>query len=137
MYLIEWHIVDGGFSGTEELKGAKGEGASLGGQRCVVKDFADGGQGAAVFAIVMAMVRVGMVVRRVGITIADQDAGFARGDTAAIHGFEAEGCAEIERGGGLLEERGGNTGIDESAEEHVSTQAGEAFEIADAHDDLL
>jgi hypothetical protein len=97
---------------------------------------------------VIMIVRVGMVVRRVGILAvvivgrvgfltADEDAGLACADAAAIYGFKGEGCAEIEGGGGLLEERGRDACVDDGAEEHVSAEAGEAFEIANAHDDLL
>ena len=44
MHLIEWHIVDGGFGLAEELEGAKGERASVGGERRMVEDLADRGQ---------------------------------------------------------------------------------------------
>jgi hypothetical protein len=33
----------------------------------------------------------------------------------------------------LLKKRRRDTGVDESAEEHVSAEAGKAFEIADTH----
>ncbi len=87
--------------------------------------------------IVMMMIVVAMIVRRVGFVAVDQHMGFARADAAAIYGIEREGCAEIERRGGLLEERGGDASIDQGAEQHVSADAGEAFEIADAHGGFL
>jgi hypothetical protein len=37
----------------------------------------------------------------------------------------------------LLEERGRDASVDQGAEQHVSTEPGEAFEIANTHDDLL
>ncbi len=74
-----------------------------------------------------------MIVRRVGFPAVNHYAGFARADAAAVYGFKGERCAEIERRGGLLQQRGRDAGADEGAEQHVSTDAGEAFEIADAH----
>jgi hypothetical protein len=78
-----------------------------------------------------------MIVRRVGILAVDEHACLARADAAAIHGLEDEGCAEIEGHGGLLEERRRDTSVDEGAKQHVSTEPGKAFEIANTHDDLL
>ena len=77
--------------------------------------------------------RMGMIVLRVGILAADQHARLARADAAAIYGIKDEGCAEVERRGGLLQERGRDASVDEGAEQHVSTEPGEAFEIANAH----
>jgi hypothetical protein len=48
MYLIEWHIVDGGFRLAEKLESAEREEARIGGERRFVQDFADGRQVAAV-----------------------------------------------------------------------------------------
>ena len=88
-------------------------------------------RGVVIVVVVMAVVIVG----RVGILAVDEDAGFARCDAASIYGIEDEGCAEMEGRGGLLEESGGDAGVDQGAEEHVSAEAGEAFEITNAHDD--
>jgi hypothetical protein len=77
-----------------------------------------------------------MIVRRVGFVAVDKYARLACADAAAIYGIEDEGCAEIEGRGGLLEERGRDAGFDQGAEQHVSTEPGEAFEIANTHDGL-
>jgi hypothetical protein len=79
------------------------------------------------------IMRVGMIVRRVGFMAVDEHAGLARADAAAIDGFKDQGCAQVERRRRLLEQRGRDTGADEGAEQHVPAQAGEAFEIADTH----
>jgi hypothetical protein len=92
------------------------------------------------FVAVMTVQPVGvvaaMIVLRVGIIAADQHACFSRADAAAIYRVEYEGCAEIEGRGGLLEERGRDAGVDQGAEQHVSTEPGKAFEIANTHDGL-
>src|ERR1700733_9940662 len=92
------------------------------------------------FVAVMTVRRVAvvavMIVLRVGIIAADQHARFSRADAATIYGIEDEGRAEIEGRGGLLEERGRDAGVDQGAEQHVSTEPGEAFEIANTHDGL-
>jgi hypothetical protein len=92
------------------------------------------------FVAVMTVRRVGvvavMIVLRVGIIAADQHARFSRTDAAAIYGIEDEGRAEIEGCGGLLEKRGRDAGVDQGTEQHVSTEPGEAFEIANTHDGL-
>jgi hypothetical protein len=54
MYLIEWHVVDGGFGCPEEFEGAEGERTRIGRQRRLVENLADGGQ---VAAMVMRMIR--------------------------------------------------------------------------------
>jgi hypothetical protein len=55
-------------------------------------------------------------------------------DAAAVDGIDLEGCAEVHGGGGI---RGGpervDSGVDESAEEHVAGDASEAVEIGNAH----
>jgi hypothetical protein len=151
MYLIQWHIVDGGFGFAEKFEGAERECAGLVRQRRVVENFANSRQIAAVLMrvirgvfvimrvrmivmmLMLVFVRMGMIVRRIGFVAADQYTDLAGADAAAVYGFEGEGCAEVERGSGLLEELGRDTSVDQSAEEHVSAEAGEAFEIANAH----
>jgi hypothetical protein len=142
MHLINGNIVDGGFGLAEKLEGAKGERASLGWERGVVKDFADGRQVVAVLMgmarrvlvvvrmfVIMGMrvimiMRVGMVVRgvvvvviagRIGFVTIDEHASFARCDAAAVYGIEDESRGEIEGRGGLLEERGGDAGVNQGA----------------------
>ena len=92
------------------------------------------GVGMVVRGVVIVVVAV-VVVGRVGILAIDENTGFARCDAASIYGIEDEGCAEMEGRGGLLEESGGDAGVDQGAQEHVSAEASEAFEITNAHDD--
>jgi hypothetical protein len=74
-----------------------------------------------------------VIVRCVGFVTVDQHARFAGADAAAVYRIEDEDCAEIEGRGRLLKERNGDAGVDQGAEEHVTAEAGEAFEIANAH----
>ena len=83
--------------------------------------------------MIMMIVRIGMTVGGIGFLSIDEYTSFARGDVAAVDGIKDERCAKIECCSGLLEKRRRNTGIDESAEKHVSAEAGKAFEIADTH----
>lgn len=62
-----------------------------------------------------------------------EDMNFGGGDSAAVYLFNFEGGAEVERGGGFVEELGIDPGVDECSEEHVSADAGEAVQIGDAH----
>jgi hypothetical protein len=41
--------------------------------------------------------------------------------------------SDVEGLRGLLQKFGGNSGVDQSSEEHVSADAGKAFEISDTH----
>jgi hypothetical protein len=83
--------------------------------------------------VVIMFVRVGMIGRSISVVAVDQYTDLAGADAAAVYGFEGEGCAEVERGSGLLEELGRDTSVDQGTEEHVSAEAGEAFEIANVH----
>jgi hypothetical protein len=74
-----------------------------------------------------------MIVGGVGVLTFHQHASFARGDATAVDGIKDECRAQVECRGGLLKKRGRDTGVDESAEEHVPAEAGKAFEIADTH----
>ena len=66
-------------------------------------------------------------------TDAEARALIASGDAAAVDGIKDERCAKVECCGGLLKKRRRDTGVDESAEKHVTAEAGKAFEIADTH----
>jgi hypothetical protein len=83
--------------------------------------------------VVIMLVRVGMFVGRVGLLAVDHYTDLAGADAAPVYGIEAKGCAEVERSGGLLEEFGSDASVDQGAEEHVSADAGKAFEIANTH----
>lgn len=72
-----------------------------------------------------------------GEVVAFEDVDFGGGDAAAVDFFDLEGCAEVEGGGGLVEDLGVDSGVDESSEKHVATDAGEAVEVGDAHDRIV
>jgi hypothetical protein len=150
VHLIERDIVDGGFRLAQEFEGTERKCARIGWQRRVVQDFADHRQGTAVlvrrtrrvfvvmrvFVIMMMVIvimTIRMIVRRVRVVAIHEHARFSRADATSIYGIKDKGCAEVERRGGLLEERGRDASVDEGAEQHVSTEPGEAFEIANAH----
>jgi hypothetical protein len=150
VHLIERNIVDGGLCLAQEFEGPERKCARIGWQRRLVQDFADHRQGTAVLVrrtrrvfvvmrvfVIMMMVIVimiaRMIVRRVGVVAIHQHARFSRADAASVYGIKDECCAEAEGRGGLLEERGRDASVDQGAEEHVSTEPGEAFEIANAH----
>ena len=58
---------------------------------------------------------------------------FGAGDAAAVYLFDLEGGSEVEGGGGVVEDLRVEAGVEESSEEHVATDAGEAVEVGDAH----
>jgi hypothetical protein len=150
VHLIERDIVDSGLRLAQEFEGTERKCTRIGWQRPLVQNFANHRQGTAVLVrmtrrvfvvmrmfVIMMMVIVimivRMIVRRVRVVAIHQHARFARADAASIYGIEDECSAEAEGRGGLLEERGRDASIDEGTEQHVSTEAGEAFEIANAH----
>jgi hypothetical protein len=61
------------------------------------------------------------------------DVNLGGGDSAAVDLFYLEAGVQVQGGGGLVEDGGIDTGIDEGSEEHVTTDAGEAVEIGDTH----
>jgi hypothetical protein len=83
--------------------------------------------------MIMMIVRIGMTVGGIGFLSIDEYTSFARGDAAAVDGIKDERCAEVECRGGLIKKRWRDTGVNESAEQHVTAEAGKAFEIADTH----
>ena len=58
---------------------------------------------------------------------------FGAGDAAAVYLFDLEGGSEVEGGGGIVEDLRVEAGVEEGSEEHVTTDAGEAVEVGDAH----
>jgi hypothetical protein len=86
-----------------------------------------------VMMLVIVIMLMGMIMGRIGFAAVDQHMGFARADATAVYRIKGEGCAEVERGGGLLEQFGSDAGGDQGAEEHITAEAGKAFEIANAH----
>jgi len=67
--------------------------------------------------------------------VEDLDAG--GGDAAAVGLFDLEGGAEVEGGGGVVEDLGVDSGVDEGCEEHVAADACEAVEVGDAHEAIV
>ena len=65
------------------------------------------------------------------------DVNLCGGDSAAVNFFYLEGGIEIQGGGGLVKDCGIEAGVDEGSEEHVTTDAGEAVEIGDAHGGIV
>ena len=61
------------------------------------------------------------------------DVNFCSGDATAVNLFYLERCVDIQRGYGLVEDFGIDSGVDESPEKHIAANAGEAVEIGDAH----
>src|SRR6476646_9965851 len=83
--------------------------------------------------LMIVWMRMGMFLWCVSVMAFDQHARFARAAAAAIYGFKDESCTEVEGCGRFLEQRGGDAGGGQGAEQHVTAQTGEAFEIADTH----
>jgi hypothetical protein len=192
--LLDVYVVDFGFGGSEEFKGADGGAFDGRGEVSGLNEGADDGQGAAMrvfvglcvamavrlvagvrvfvgvagfmkvlgFGLVLVgglfllvydlLVRVGVrlcmgvaVGFRVGVAVgvrmggcfgwlvAFEDVDFGAGDSAAVYSFDLEGGAEVERGGGVVEDGGVDAGVEDGSEEHVAADAGEAVEVGDAH----
>ena len=62
-----------------------------------------------------------------------EDVDFGGGDAGAVDFFDAEGGADVEGCGGFVQGCCGDSGVQESTEEHVAGDAGEALEEGDAH----
>ena len=65
------------------------------------------------------------------------DLNFCGGDSAAVDFFYLEAGVEVQRGHGFVEDPGIEAGVDESSEEHVTADAGEAVEVGDAHGGIV
>ena len=87
--------------------------------------------------VLMGMVlRVGVVRRRFpGLAIEDKD--FRRGDAAAIHLFDSERRSDIQGVDGIVKHLWRQTGVEQSAEEHISADAGKAVKVGDAHEPIV
>ena len=68
-------------------------------------------------------------------SVEDEDA--SGRDAAAVCLFDFEGGSEIERGDGVVQDLGGEPGVEQSAEEHVAADAGKAVEVSDAHEAIV
>ena len=59
------------------------------------------------------------------------------GDAAAVYFFDLQRGSEVERSNGVVENLRGDSRVEQSAEEHVPTDAGKAVEIGDTHGPIL
>ena len=83
--------------------------------------------------VVRCVVLEGVDVRFFREPFAFVDVNLCGGDSAAVHFFYLEAGVEVQGSGGLMEDGGIDTGIDEGSEEHVTADACEAVEIGDTH----
>jgi hypothetical protein len=58
---------------------------------------------------------------------------FGGSDAAAIYLFDAEGRIDVQGGYGFMKDVGREASVEESAEEHITADTGEAVEIGNAH----
>ncbi len=58
---------------------------------------------------------------------------FGGRDATAIHGFDLQARAQVERGSGVMQNIGGYTGIKQRSEKHVSRDAGKTIKIRNTH----
>ena len=132
--LVEVDLFDGdgmddGFGLAEKLEGAAGAGFYGVGERGGGDDLEDGGE--------VAVGGVCLGVWGLGVggwgEFGGEDVDFGAGDAAADDFAGLEARADVESGGGLFKEGEGDASVDERAEEHVATDAGEAVEVCDSH----
>ena len=88
------------------------------------------GFGGALVLEVVVGVRLAVGFRELAVF---EDVDFGAGDAAAVDFFDFDGGSEIESGGGVVKDLRIEAGVEESSEEHVATDAGEAVEVGDAH----
>jgi hypothetical protein len=62
-----------------------------------------------------------------------QDIDLGGADAAAVYMMKVQLGSYIQGFGRLLQKFGGDSGVEERSQEHVSADAGEAFEISDTH----
>ena len=76
-------------------------------------------------------------VRLLGQFFAFVDVNFCGGDSAAVDFFYLQGGVEVQRGYGFVEDFGIEARVDDGSEKHVTTDAGEAVEIGEAHEVIV
>ena len=153
--VVHGDVVDFGFGGAEKFEGANGGLLDFRVERGGLDEGFDLGEGAAVgvFFFWMDLVFVGVGFVGVGVTdlvlmlglglklmgvllllgeggfgwgsVVVKDVDLGGGDAAAVYFFYAKGGPEVEGGSGFVEDLWGDSGVEESAEEHVSSDAGE------------
>ena len=88
----------------------------------------------------MGLVRVGVAlvlegIGRLGEVLTLKNVDLRAGDAATVDGLDLQLCPKVHSGGRVVHDLSGNAGFEESSEEHVAGDAGEAVEIGDAHVD--
>jgi hypothetical protein len=140
--LVDGAVVDFGFGGSESFEDADCGG--FGGARDVGggDDGADFGEAASVRmgVGVRGMMSAGAMLSLFPEDLAGKiffsigvNVDFGGGDAVAGDAGNFELGAEVEGGDGFFEKVGGDTGVEESAEKHVSADAGKAVEVGKAH----
>ena len=74
-----------------------------------------------------------MIVRGFGGLAVFEYVDLGGADAAAVYVVNVQLGPYVEGFGGLLQKAGGDSGIEERSQEHVSADAGKAFEISDTH----
>ena len=95
--------------------------------------------------VVMRMRVVSVAVRVIGnnnvsiivLALGGDHTHFGGADPAAVYSFDLEPSLDSERRDGLAKQFGVDSGVHQSAQHHVSADAGKAVEISDSHVLLL
>ena len=78
-----------------------------------------------------------MIVSRCGGRFCEdcafQNVNFGGDNAAAVYLFDAEGCIDVQRGYGFVKNVRGEASVEESAEEHITADTGEAIQISNLH----
>jgi len=90
-----------------------------------------------IMCVIVAMAMFVGCVILFGEVIAFVDVDFGGGDAAAIDFFDLDCSVEIECGYCLVKDFGIDSGVEESSEEHVTADAGEAVEVGDTHNVIV
>jgi hypothetical protein len=75
-----------------------------------------------------------MFVRFMCVFVFDDHVDLGSGETAAHDLAFGEMRADVEGAGSFIEELEGHTGVNQCAEQHIAADAGETFEITNAHE---
>lgn len=89
--------------------------------------------GRAVVMRVDVMRRLRVFPRSVGLAV-DHHIDLCRCNAAAVDARDLQLGSEVQRADGFAQQVGGNAGIDESAEKHISADTREAFDVGDTHE---
>jgi hypothetical protein len=83
--------------------------------------------------MILMLVVVMLMTGRFGELSIFQDIDLGGADAAAVHVMDVQLGSYVKGFGRLLQEFGGDSGVEERSEEHVSADAGKAFEVSDTH----